>query len=270
MATSLDPNAPSIVAATPPASPGIIGGALTPTNATVPTAPNTVATYTPTAIADPTKWTTTPDQTVAGQMTKLTADNNPLVQEAVTGAKQQMNERGLLNSSISTTAGQAAAYQAALPIATADATTAGKQASYNADTQNQINTANAAATNQGGMFNVDEATKVQLQNLQTQNQVLLNTNSQASSIFNTAVGALNNIATSTTMDAATKSAQSAQVYANLQQQLKVIGATSGLDLAGILGNNPYTDQAASDAAKAQAAKLSASSQSQPTDGRFLP
>jgi hypothetical protein len=89
------------------------------------------------------------------------------------------------------------------------------------------------------MANLDAATKTQLQGLQNQNQILLNTNTQASSMFTSAIGALNNIANSTTMDSDTKQAQSAQVYANLQQSLKVISATSGLNLSDIINENPY-------------------------------
>ncbi|WP_404905371.1 hypothetical protein, partial [Propionibacterium freudenreichii] len=48
---------------------------------------------------------------------------------------------------------------------------------------------------------------------------------------------------STTMDEATKQAASAQVWANLQAQIKVLSATSKLNLSSILGvdvgTNPY-------------------------------
>ena len=216
-------------------------------------------------VATPTQWNVTAPQTVQGQIKDIINPNSPIMQQARTGALEQMNSRGLANSSMAITAGDDAAYRAAIPIATADASTYAKSASYNADAQNQVNLANAQYANQAGQSNLsantqtsiakmnddtqkqlstlDVATRTNLQTLQNENQVLLNTNSQAASLFSNATSALNNIAMSTTMDAATKQAASAQVWANLQAQIKVLSATSKLNLSSILGvdvgTNPY-------------------------------
>mgnify|MGYP003552452834 FL=1 len=216
-------------------------------------------------VATPTQWNVTAPQTVQGQIKDIINPNSPIMQQARTGALEQMNSRGLANSSMAITAGDDAAYRAAIPIATADASTYAKSASYNADAQNQVNLANAQYANQAGQSNLsantqtsiakmnddtqkqlstlDVATRTNLQTLQNENQVLLNTNSQASSLFSNATSALNNITMSTTMDAATKQASSAQVWANLQAQIKVLSATSKLNLSSILGvdvgTNPY-------------------------------
>lgn len=84
------------------------------------------------------QWNIDGSQTVAGQLKDLLNPNNPLMQQARTGALEQMNNRGLSNSSMAMTAGDAAAYQAALPIAQADAATYAKATSYNADQKNQF------------------------------------------------------------------------------------------------------------------------------------
>lgn len=98
-------------------------------------------------LADPTKWNVTDDQTVSGQVRKLIDENNPLQQQAATRARQQMNAGGLMNSSMAVQAGQAAMYDAALPIAQADAGTYGRAAAYNADTENQFAGKNVDASN---------------------------------------------------------------------------------------------------------------------------
>ena len=216
-------------------------------------------------VATPTQWNVTAPQTVQGQIKDIINPNSPIMQQARTGALEQMNSRGLANSSMAITAGDDAAYRAAIPIATADASTYAKSASYNADAQNQVNLANAQYANQAGQSNLsantqtsiakmnddtqkqlstlDVATRTNLQTLQNENQVLLNTNSQASSLFNNATSALNNIQMSTTMDETTKQDASEQVWANLQAQIKVLSATSKLNLSSILGvdvdTNPY-------------------------------
>ena len=216
-------------------------------------------------VATPTQWNVTAPQTVQGQIKDIINPNSPIMQQARTGALEQMNSSGLANSSMAITAGDDAAYRAAIPIATADASTYAKSASYNADAQNQVNLANAQYANQAGQSNLsantqtsiakmnddtqkqlstlDVATRTNLQTLQNENQVLLNTNSQASSLFSNATSALNNIAMSTTMDDVHKQQASAQVWANLQAQIKVLSATSKLNLSSILGvdvgTNPY-------------------------------
>ena len=59
--------------------------------------------------------------TVAGQMESLLSKDSPYLTQARTRAAEGMNARGLLNSSIAIGAGEAAAYDAALPIASQDA-----------------------------------------------------------------------------------------------------------------------------------------------------
>lgn len=142
-----------------------------------PVAQASTTTYTPPKLSDPTTWTTTPDQTVAGQITNLTDPNSPIIQQARTRALQQANSRGILNSPMAMTGADSAAYDAALQIAQADAANASKVAGYNADTSNQFKTheydtqtsaglTNAAAQNQGSQFNTGQTNVARTQQVQ--------------------------------------------------------------------------------------------------------
>jgi len=88
-----------------------------------------------------------PTETVAGQMNSLLGQDSTYLQAARGRAAQQSNARGLLNSSMAAGAGEKAAIESALPIATADAATYGKAADYNVSTSNAVRTANAGAAN---------------------------------------------------------------------------------------------------------------------------
>lgn len=85
-------------------------------------------------------------ETVSGNLNQLISDDSKYIQAARAGAAQTANSRGLLNSSMAAGAGEAEAIKAALPIATSDAGIYGKAADYN-----------TALTNQGRMYNADQA-----------------------------------------------------------------------------------------------------------------
>lgn len=68
-----------------------------------------------------------PIQGVSGRLQGLLSSKSPYLDRARTRAKQYANRRGLLNSSIAAGAGEAAAIDAALPIATADAEIAARE-----------------------------------------------------------------------------------------------------------------------------------------------
>lgn len=73
-----------------------------------------------------------PDQLVQNQLTGLLAGDSQYIQQARNQAGRNAASRGLLNSSIASGAGQAAAIQAGLPIAQADA-----QTYFQTEAQNQ-------------------------------------------------------------------------------------------------------------------------------------
>ncbi len=105
--------------------------AITPTRgATAPTTPASEATTLPgstltTAPSDYIAPTYTPGEsaTVEGRLKGLLSSGSPYVEAARQRAVEAANARGLLNSSMAATAGEKAAIESSLPIATADAQT---------------------------------------------------------------------------------------------------------------------------------------------------
>lgn len=87
------------------------------------------------------------DETVEGRMTGLLSSNSQYLQQARDRTRREGASRGLLNSSISASAGEEAAIAAALPIASADAATYGRAADYNAALHNQAAMYNADTVN---------------------------------------------------------------------------------------------------------------------------
>lgn len=125
----------------------------------------TVATAAPAAVSTPAQWNVSADQTVQGQVKDVIDANGPLMQQADTRSKQQMNKLGLMNSSMALSAGQAALYDAALPIAQQDAQTKAQSASVN-----------TAATNRASEFNAGNIQQVNLANANAENAATADSN----------------------------------------------------------------------------------------------
>ena len=122
------------------------------------------------AQANQTQWDVNNPQTVQGQIADITASGSPLMQQAQTQALQQMNRRGLINSSMAVGAGQQALYSAALPIAQQDATLFANQAKYNADIANQLAQFNTGQTNTASQFTSDALNRAAAANQAATNQ----------------------------------------------------------------------------------------------------
>lgn len=120
--------------------------------ASVTQAPNVVATP-----ATASLWNVDPNQTVQGQIANIIDADSPLMQRAETRAAQQANARGLLNSSMAVQAGQAALYDAALPIAQQDADTFARASQFNATAQTDVSKFNADAMLRAGIVNQEQA-----------------------------------------------------------------------------------------------------------------
>lgn len=140
------------------------------------TQPTQASTYQAAQLGTPTQWNVTPEQTVEGRINNILNSDSPIVQMARTRAKEAANERGMLNSSMAVQAGEAAAYDASIPIATADAATAAKAAGYNADQSNQFAVHNVDSTNTASQFNAGA------QNMLTGQKLASNTALQQSRI----------------------------------------------------------------------------------------
>lgn len=119
-------------------------------------------------------WEVKPNQTVQGQIKDIIAEGSPLMQQAETRALQGANKRGLMNSSIAVGAGQAALYDAAAPIAAADAATFARAGEFDAGAKQQVNLANQGSTNTADQFNAASTNQVNSQNSQLATNVALN------------------------------------------------------------------------------------------------
>jgi glycine cleavage system H lipoate-binding protein len=122
-----------------------------------------------------------PKDTTAGQLQGILATNSPLLQQAKAAALGEMNNRGLLNSSMAVGAGYDAMVKNALPIASQDATTnfnanmANTQATntanqFNAGVNTDVSKTNATLNQQAQAINQDQADKMSLANAQINTQ----------------------------------------------------------------------------------------------------
>ena len=111
------------------------------------------------------------NDTVAGQLHSLLASGSPYLESAKAGARDTANSRGLINSSIAAGAGEAAAINAALPIAQQDANTFGSAARDNQGFQNNASQFNAAAQNTANLNTAQAANQSELSGQQSDQQI---------------------------------------------------------------------------------------------------
>ena len=229
------------------------------------TAPNVyAAAQTPSAVnavQDPTKGT------VSGRMQELISANDPLQQQAITQAKQDMNRLGLLNSSMAVGAAREAQNRAALPIASADAESFNRFALTNADTANKLNMLNTEAANQASQFGAQQAnamntTQATLSadtakfNTQQQNAMVMNqldqknkvdlmdiqatysgdvqASASSNALFNQTMAAIAEIQKSPDIPAANKQTNINQQIGLLKAGLNMNGSIAGLNLGNLL------------------------------------
>lgn len=121
---------------------------------------NGLATIDPNAID--TRTINPANETVAGQITGLLADNSDYLEGFRDRTARAANARGLVNSTMAASAGEEAAAAGALPIATADAATYGAAATYNVSAQNQALMANMNAYNSMTLQDMQDETQKQV------------------------------------------------------------------------------------------------------------
>lgn len=196
--------------------------------------------YTPTTRSvDPTK------ETVQGQFTGLMAQDNPLITMARTNAKQQMNAKGLLNSSMAISAADAAAYQAALPIASTDAATYGQAARENQAYGNEALKTNTGAQNDAAKnnltawidtakANMDSATKTQLATIEADYKTTMQSSASASELYKQAVKNMSDIMMNKDMDITAKNAAVQNQLYLLKSGMEISGRIGNLNLGGLL------------------------------------
>jgi|GEM_PF-6715047 len=128
---------------------GIVAGAITGSpSAGLSTSQSPVTGASPQTYTPQTSSVNQQTETVAGQMDSILATDSPLMQRARTLAAQGMNQRGLVNSSMSQGAGVAAMIDRATPIAQQDAQTYSNRSLANLDAVNGAGQFNAAQANQ--------------------------------------------------------------------------------------------------------------------------
>lgn len=186
-----------------------------------------------------------PTETVAGQMQGLIQDNSPYMQMARTSANQQMNARGLLNSSMAVSASDAAAYQAALPIAQADASVYDTNAKQNLAYQNEAIKTNTASINdmtgknmssgvEAMKANMDAATKTQLATIEADYKTTMQNSATASELYKQTVKNISDIQANKDMGLAAKQAAIDNQYYLMKQGFEIAGAIGNMNLGALL------------------------------------
>lgn len=184
-------------------------------------------------------------ETVAGQMRGLIQDNSPHMQMARTSAKQQMNSRGLLNSSLAVSASDAAAYQAALPIAQADASVYDTSAKQNLAYQNEALKTNVGATNEMAgknlsanveamKSNMDAAMKTQLATIEATYKTTMQNSATASEMYKQTVKNISDIQANKDMGLAAKQAAVDNQLYLMKQGFEIAGAIGNMNLGALL------------------------------------
>ena len=237
---------------------GILSGS-SPANSTssTSTTSSTTSTPTPQSLGLPATWQISPDQTVEGRINNLTDPNNPLIAQARSRALGQMNGRGLLNSSMAIGAADSAAYDAAMPIATADAANASKVAGYNTDQKNQFaiknlddatnrysidtnattsrDNAKLSADTQLKIKQLDQAQQTQLSQLETQNKALMQNSSVASSAYDKYANTLYNNSVNKDMTPQARYQADQNAFNIYQQQISLAAKLMGVpDVSNLL------------------------------------
>lgn len=187
-------------------------------------------------------------ETVAGQFNALTQSDNPLITMGRTMAKQEMNKKGLLNSSMAIGAADAAAYQTALPIAQADAKTYSDNADRNlAYTNDALKTntgslndsakMNMSAAMEASKSNLDAANKMSLANIQSSYETLIQANQSASDMYAKTMQNITDISMSADLDATAKTNAINTQLAMLDTSLQMVGKMNDLGLGDLLNFN---------------------------------
>lgn len=112
-----------------------------------------------------------PTETVQGQLGSFLSSGSPILERARAGAMQQANSRGLINSTMAAQAGEAAALDAAVPIAQADANIYNQASGQNQAFRNQAASQNAQLGTQVDLANAEAANRASSQNAQLATQI---------------------------------------------------------------------------------------------------
>lgn len=138
--------------------------------------PGRARAVTPTTVGyDPSAFTVTPQQTVAGQVGNITTgkDASGLIKQAERRSLQKSNARGLINSSMAIGEAQEAVIAQALPIAQQDAQTHAQAATNTTNAVNAAQYAKMQADNTANLRGAELSTNVNLANADATNRMTL-------------------------------------------------------------------------------------------------
>lgn len=184
-------------------------------------------------------------ESVAGQLDSLLKSGSPLLERARAGATQTANSRGLVNSTMAAQAGEAAAIDAALPIANADANIYGTAARDNQAAGNTALQISADATNKASMVNADSANQMALQslrgnqatglaNIEANYKTLLQASDSAAKLYTTLTQGMTVAMADPNTTPEQKQAAVTKLSSLLQSGLTVIGSIGNINLASLL------------------------------------
>jgi hypothetical protein len=178
--------------------------------------------------ATQTSWDVTPNQTVKQQAYDIIKDDSLLMQQARSDSNQQMNARGLINSSMAAGAGQKAVLDSAVNIGKQDANTYASSAQANANSANQLSMFNAGESNK--LLAASQAQSNLVSNAKLENDFKVQAASDAGfqKQYEMYVDALYKIDQNKDLDAPAKMAMKAQQAQALKSYSTVKGL--GLDL----------------------------------------
>lgn len=185
-------------------------GYTAPVTGLVNTAPAQATPSTPTAVP----FTVAPEATVASNVKGIIDADSPLMQQAATRAAGQMNARGLLNSSQAVGAGQAALYDAALPIAQADAATRARAAEQTSLAKNTAEIQRANIETSTSQFNAKSANDLTVIDKQVEAQKSI------SAADNVARDKIAKLQADTSLTVAQKQIASAEIMAQRDNETK--------------------------------------------------
>jgi hypothetical protein len=225
---------------TPPINPTDPNGLLaTPTAPAAPTAPavnapNALNTSSQMPWQQPSTVPTATPQLLSDAVNRVADPNSLISQRARAVANEQSNSAGLLNSSMAIGAAQNAVLNQAVPIA-----------------QGNVN-----AQNQSTMAQLDQANKVQLAGVNASYQNVLNTNNNASTLYNNSMQQISQIQNNANMDATTKTAAINDIMNQLQSGLSMYSGVSNTNLSkGLNFAAPAATELGGNTASANAAQI---------------
>jgi len=196
------------------------------------------------------------------EVSKIIAEDSPLMQQARTRGLQSMAPRGLVNSSMAVGASEAAMYDAAVPIAQQNAaaknTLLGQTNTINYEKAAQNHAAarevalrdidngfkaamqNADAQTQQWLKQIDNDTKVRLTNIEADYKTLIETSDSAAEIYKGTLAAISTAINNPDMDAASKAATINGLWDSTAVALNLIGSINGVDVRDLLQWEPVS------------------------------